>query len=532
MIFCRIAVVAIGASRVVAALVTRHSRTVHEEEPTSFERFGQAIGLSPQHIELLGQQYAKVEGDTDDIVQVACLTAEAVIGQEHVDTLPLNQTVVEENWSATCVAEPHCILAPVNATDVSRALQIITYFNTTFAVRSGGHSPNPGASSVGGRGILLDLQYLNAIGLSQDRSVAHVGPGARWGEVYNVLDASQAVVIGGRLPSVGVGGLMLGGGYFHLSDQFGLAADNLAAAEVVLANGTIVTASPESNRHLWWALKGGGPNYGIVTRYDLNTVPVYEVWGMTLAFSLDQWDDAYAAFHQWQTVGAKDAKSSAAITASLTSITISLMYSEPADAPDAFAPFFDLGGMPVVGPLNTTLAMVAELLGTISASSAKRHDYRGCSSLIDANLTSSVYAFWRERALEVNEATGAVQTFTIQHVAASLVDYGNQRGGNPLGLPTGTDLQWWTTLIDWDDAASDDTVHAVSAETTALWAELGASRGSAVDFVYLNDASRDQNPLASYGAENLSRLRAISREYDPEQVFQKLQNGGFLLSRA
>lgn len=72
----------------------------------------------------------------------------------------------------------------------------------------------------------------------------------------------------------------------------------------------------------------------------------------------------------------------------------------------------------------------------------------------------------------------------------------------------------------------------MSAETTALWAELGASRGSAVDFVYLNDASRDQNPLASYGAENLSRLRAISREYDPEQVFQKLQNGGFLLSRA
>lgn len=77
---------------------------------------------------------------------------------------------------------------------------------------------------------------------------------------------------------------------------------------------------------------------------------------------------------------------------------------------------------------------------------ACRHDYRGCSSLIDANLTSSVYAFWRERALEVNEATGAVQTFTIQHVAASLVDYGNQKGGNPLSLPTGTDLQCKSSL--------------------------------------------------------------------------------------
>ena len=90
----------------------------------------------------------------------------------------------------------------------------------------------------------------------------------------------------------------------------------------------------------------------------------------------------------------------------------------------------------------------------------------------------------------------------------------------------------WTTLIDWDDAASDAAVRAVSAETTALWAELGAARGSALDFVFLNDASRDQNPLASYGAENLAKLREIARAYDPEQVFQKLQNGGFLLSRA
>ena len=90
----------------------------------------------------------------------------------------------------------------------------------------------------------------------------------------------------------------------------------------------------------------------------------------------------------------------------------------------------------------------------------------------------------------------------------------------------------WTTLIDWDDATSDDAVRAVSAETTALWAEVGTARGSALDFIFLNDASRDQNPLSSYGEENLVKLREISRAYDPEQIFQKLQNGGFLLSRA
>jgi len=80
-----------------------------------------------------------------------------------------------------------------------------------FAVRSGGHSPNPGWSSVGSQGILLDLSRLNSVSLSANGQIASVGPGLRWGEVDKALDAEKAVVIGGRLPTVGVGGLILGG---------------------------------------------------------------------------------------------------------------------------------------------------------------------------------------------------------------------------------------------------------------------------------------------------------------------------------
>lgn len=113
--------------------------------------------------------------------------------------------------SQVVISEPYCILQPSNTNDVSNAVKIISYFQVKFAVRSGGHSPNPGFSSIGQGGVLLDLQKLDQIVLSSDKSVASLGPGGRWGDVISTLDAQGATVIGGRIPDVGVGGLILGG---------------------------------------------------------------------------------------------------------------------------------------------------------------------------------------------------------------------------------------------------------------------------------------------------------------------------------
>jgi FAD/FMN-containing dehydrogenase len=90
-------------------------------------------------------------------------------------------------------------------------MKIVKYFDIKFATRSGGRSPNPGWSSASGEVILLDMQKMNSVTLSSDGSVASVGPGARWGEVTDILDAQQATVVGGRIPIVGVAGLILGG---------------------------------------------------------------------------------------------------------------------------------------------------------------------------------------------------------------------------------------------------------------------------------------------------------------------------------
>jgi hypothetical protein len=90
----------------------------------------------------------------------------------------------------------------------------------------------------------------------------------------------------------------------------------------------------------------------------------------------------------------------------------------------------------------------------------------------------------------------------------------------------------WTTIVDWENEADDEAARSVSIETTKYWKKLAKERGLDVPFTYMNDASRDQNPLESYGARSLKQLKATSKKYDPTQMLQRLQNNGFLLSKA
>lgn len=141
-------------------------------------------------------------------------------------------------------------------------------------------------------------------------------------------------------------------------------------------------------------------------------------------------------------------------------------------------------------------------------------------------------------------------TFTLQPIPVNLVEQGIAKGGNPLALPKVnhqcelaiymTDLTLrvqqlmsagWTTLVDWNDANDDATVRAAPIAVTEKWKELGEMRGSYIPFLFMNDASRDQNPLAAYGSTNVKKLKAVSQKYDPSQLFQTLQNDGFLLSK-
>ncbi|ROV95322.1 hypothetical protein VSDG_06093 [Cytospora chrysosperma] len=492
--------------------------------PQPFEVFAGSLGLAAVDAE-------KLEAALANASSPACTAAQVLLGSEIVDTSPLNETAVDANWSEACWEQPGCIIQPRTASDVATALKIIKQFGAPFAVRSGGHSPNPGFSSIQG-GILLDLSTLDSISVSEDRETAIIGPGQRWGSVYDALDPYNVSVIGGRIPHVGVGGLILGGGYFHFSPKYGLAADNVKSFEVVLADGTITAASATENSDLFWALKGGGPNFGIVTSYELYTIPVRNIYYEVLVVGNENAHAVLDAFALWQnTTGATDTNGSVGLALGLQSITLGFVYSEPsAERPAAFSAFSDITPLvTAVPPTNGTVASLSVLLSM--SDGPGRHDYRATATKIDAQLYKDVYDFWLAEATAVNAATGANQTFALQPIPPALSEASAAKGGNSMGIPQENHM-WWTTLIDWENAADDDAVRNVSISTEAKWKELGKERGLSLDYLYTNDASRDQSPIATHGQDNIAKLKAIALKYDPDRVFQTLQNDGFLLSKA
>jgi FAD/FMN-containing dehydrogenase len=140
-----------------------------------------------------------------------------------------------------------------------------------IAIRSGGHGT--GNSNNIATGVTIDLSQLNATTYDASTNVVSLGTGARWLSVYGELEKHRVSVTGGREGVVGVGGLMLGGGISWYSARTGFACDSVVNYEVVLASGEILNANASANSDLWRALKGGGSNFGIVTRFDVEAFP-------------------------------------------------------------------------------------------------------------------------------------------------------------------------------------------------------------------------------------------------------------------
>ena len=158
-------------------------------------------------------------------------------------------------------------MVPTEPLEISAILLVLQFTQCQFAIKSGGHASFAGGSNIQD-GITIDMKGFNAIELTQNNSVATVGPGNRWGDVVKTLESDAVTVTAGRVYDVGVGGLALGGGISFLSNRYGLVVDNTAAYHVVLADGSMIIASPDSHSDLYWALRGGGNNFGVVTAFE------------------------------------------------------------------------------------------------------------------------------------------------------------------------------------------------------------------------------------------------------------------------
>ncbi|KAK8098359.1 FAD-binding domain-containing protein [Apiospora kogelbergensis] len=215
-------------------------------------------------------------------------TCSDVASRSSVDVqTPLSTSYIKEQadyWSSTCAAlKPTCIMFPKSAEEVSTIINVLKGNAETFAIKSGGHNPNNYFSSVEG-GPLISTQKMDQVLLDPATGIAKVGPGIRLDEIAAKLQGTGWTFVGGRIGNTGVGGLILGGGLSYMSAQYGWAASSVLEYEIVLANGTITTASATHNADLFRALKGGGNMFGVVTTYTLQTYRQGNIYGGNLVF--------------------------------------------------------------------------------------------------------------------------------------------------------------------------------------------------------------------------------------------------------
>jgi FAD/FMN-containing dehydrogenase len=179
---------------------------------------------------------------------------------------------------------PAAVVECANVSDVQAAVNHARDNGMNLAVRGGGHSV-PGFGTADGA-IVADLTAMNTVDVDTRARTARVGGGATWGMFNDATTAHGLATTGGVVSSTGVGGLTLGGGIGYLTRKHGLSCDNLLAAEVVLADGTVVTASANDHPDLYWALRGGGGNFGAVTSFEFQLHPVGDVYAGMMFFEV------------------------------------------------------------------------------------------------------------------------------------------------------------------------------------------------------------------------------------------------------
>lgn len=175
-------------------------------------------------------------------------------------------------WNATVDKRPAVIVRCQGAADVSQAVQYARDDDLELAVRGGGHSF--AGKSVSDGGVMIDLSAMRAVRVSPDGSTVRVQGGATWADVDHETQAHGLATNGGLISHTGVAGLTLGGGIGWLSRKHGLSCDNLVAADVVTAAGELVHASESENPDLFWGLRGGSGNFGVVTEFEFRLHPV------------------------------------------------------------------------------------------------------------------------------------------------------------------------------------------------------------------------------------------------------------------
>jgi FAD/FMN-containing dehydrogenase len=395
---------------------------------------------------------------------------------------------------------PALVVQPKDAEDVSQVIRFARRNNIDVSVKSGGHGV--AGHSVVEDGILIDLSLLKSVEVDEEMRIARAGSGLLAGEYVRATEAYGLVSPVGDASTTGIGGLTLGGGFGFLSGKHGLVVDNLLAAEIVLASGEIVRASKTENPDLFWAIRGGGGNFGVATAYEYQLHPLKQVLGGMMIFPFERaaeivrlYRDVVESAPDEMTIylGMATMPDGASIVALMP------VYSgEIAEGERLLAPFREAGPIAdMVQPMPYSVASSAA--DPFAPPGFKLHErWDTLYALPDEVIDGLV-----ERAAPGN-SLGNVIVLKVLNGAATRIDPA------ATAFPHRNTRYAVLSLAHWVDP-SDEAANV--AWTESVKAVIGGQRFG----TYINASIG--NPLNEVFGENRARLAEIKAKYDPNNVF-------------
>lgn len=414
-------------------------------------------------------------------------------------------------FNAMIDRRPVAIACCRRAADVAIAIAVAREHELPLAVRGGGH--NVAGHAVCDGGVVLDLSGLAAVEVDPDARVARAGGGAIWRTFDVACQAHGLAAPGGTFDTTGVGGLTLGGGIGFLIGRQGLSCDNLLSAQVVTVDGDTLTASENEHADLFWALRGGGGNFGIVTRFDFRLHRLREIVGGFLFYAYDAAADALRVFRDVAAAAPDDFSTQAVVgrdRATGERMCAVIVCSTGADPEPAGLRL--LRSVPGLLVDDVALRPYLELQAALDMPFGLRHYWKGhfVRELPDALLDDLLARFD-----EPPEPPGAILIEAIHGAAARV-----PAGATAVGF---RDAAFNVSALGiWEEPAHDDAQVAWARDTAAAAAPYSLTGGG-----YLNYMQADEpveRVRAAFGAERFERLRDVKRRYDPGNVLRFNQN--------
>lgn len=405
---------------------------------------------------------------------------------------------------------PAVIARCAGVDDIRHSLEFARRSAIPATVRAGGH--NVAGRALNDGGLVIDLTAMRGIRVDPRNRTAYAQPGLRYRDFDSETQAFGLATTGGTVSETGIAGLTLGGGIGWLMRLHGMACDNLISADVVTSDGNFLTASEQENSDLFWALRGGGGQFGIVTNFQYRLHPRGELLGGMLVHPMARARDVMRSSRDFMR------------SANDETIAFTGLLHGPDGTPVALQLCAHFGPPEEserrLEPLRRNNSLLADQVGRMS--------YCSLNQLLDAGFPPGLHNYWSARCI------GCLEDDLIDR----LVD-GYQAPPTPLCAIVLEPLGGAVNRVPLDATAFHLRTGEVNLVVVARWTDPGdadkclawargvlqAVEPFALEGRYLNYIAADEDPAAAYGAAKQSRLADIKMKYDPAGFFQLGSNG-------